>query len=145
MAVYPIRSCVVIRTVPWLGFALSSSNCCAYTLLSFTLLPLSNSPSFPLLKSRVDPLYSAEPILFPCRHIFLPVCLSAVVLDMHCSKITLEQVRPSHAPPATSNASPSCSRAVATSRRVEIHDAIDAKAHLPSPDGDGSCSETSVL
>lgn len=100
---------------------------------------------FRLLKSWVDPFYSVEPILYHFRHIFLPVCLSAVVFVIWCSKMTLEQVRPSsHAPSATSNASSSCSRAVATSRRVEIHDAIIAEADLPSPDGYGSCPETSV-
>ena len=70
---------------------------------------------------------------------------SAVVFDLQCSKITLEQVRPYHAPSAASNASPSCSWAIATSRRVEIHDAIGAETDLPPPDVDGSCSETSVL
>jgi len=63
---------------------LYNSNCTVFWVLlchhriathihcSFTLLPLINSRSFPLLKSRVDPLYSAEPILFSCCHIFLP-------------------------------------------------------------------------
>jgi hypothetical protein len=90
----------------------------------------------------VDFLYSAEPILYVFRYILLPVSLSAVVFDKQVLK---NNTRTSHAPPASSNASPSCSWAVATSRRVEIHDAIGAQADLPSPDGDGSCSETSVL
>lgn len=82
---------------------------------------------------------------FP-SHILTGLPFSAVVFDLQCSKIiTLEQVRPYHAPSAASNASPSRSWAIATSRRVEIHDAIGAETDLPSADVDGSCSETSVL
>ncbi|SRR6266436_5305679 len=55
-------------------------------------LPLINTP-FPLLESWVDPLYSAEPILYLFRHIFIPVGRFAVVFDMRlrCSEIKLAQ------------------------------------------------------
>jgi hypothetical protein len=145
MAVYPVR-------------VLYNSNCTlfGFCFVIIELLRIYFALFLPLINPSTKPFFSFTRVLggslvfgraefYSFRCIFLPVCLFVVVFDMQCSKITLEQVKPSHAPSATSNASPSCSRAVATSRRGEVHDAIDAEAHLPTTDGDGSCSETSVL
>lgn len=78
MAVYPICSCLVsciIRSsVVWALLCHHQIAAHIHTPVLFFLSPThQQSPSFPLLKPWVDPLYSAEPILYPFRHIFLPI------------------------------------------------------------------------
>ncbi len=142
-------ACCIIRTVLSFGFCFVIIELLRIYIALFLPLALINKGYKALLFLYSNPgwipcirlsrFYNLF-VIYSYRSVFL-----LFVFGMRCSKITLEQVRPSHAPSATPNASPSCSRAVATSRRVEIHDAIGASAHLPSADGDGSYSETSVL
>jgi hypothetical protein len=116
--------------------------CCPpFYLDSIRLHQVSSSP-FRLLLG-VDPFPSVEPIffhfsqfLFCLRSVPLLFC---VLLDMHCSTSPVSErssillATYASSPPAIT--SPSCSGSAATSRRVQVYDAIHAKAYLSSRDG----------